>query len=115
MSASTAAAAVSGASCKRVRLSRGTRCIAAGQFCKLSADAQYHRYGFHCHSGRLSTSAYPPPHPGGAGCEPGSPCLPRGTDLNCADIPASKKPVRVTGRDPYRLDGNGDGWGCTSG
>jgi hypothetical protein len=35
-------------------------------------------------------------------------------DLNCGDIAASLKPIRVTGSDPYRLDGNGDGWGCTS-
>jgi hypothetical protein len=49
------------------------------------------------------------------GCEPGySPCLPRVADLNCSDIPASKTPVRVTGSDPYRLDANHDGWGCTS-
>jgi len=34
-------------------------------------------------------------------------------DLDCADIPASKKPVHVTGSDPYNLDGNGDGFGCT--
>jgi hypothetical protein len=47
------------------------------------------------------------------GCEPGySPCLPRAIDLNCSDIPKSKKPIRVTGRDPYRLDGNGNGLGC---
>lgn len=38
----------------------------------------------------------------------------RVADLNCADIPSSKKPVLVTGSDPYGLDGNGDGWGCTS-
>ncbi|WP_310964710.1 hypothetical protein [Nocardioides terrisoli] len=51
----------------------------------------------------------------GSGCEPDySPCLPRVSDLNCADIPASKKPVRVTGSDPYRLDADHDGWGCTS-
>jgi endonuclease YncB( thermonuclease family) len=48
------------------------------------------------------------------GCEPGySPCLPVAGDLDCADIPASKKPVHVTGSDPYNLDGNGDGLGCT--
>lgn len=48
------------------------------------------------------------------GCEPGySPCLPVAGDLDCADIPASKTPVHVTGSDPYRLDGNGDGLGCT--
>ena len=46
-------------------------------------------------------------------CEPGySPCLPVTGDLDCADIPASKKPLHVTGSDPYRLDGNGDGLGC---
>jgi hypothetical protein len=50
----------------------------------------------------------------GAGCEPGySPCLPRVADLDCADIPASKTPVRVRGTDPYGLDANQDGWGCT--
>jgi 5-methylcytosine-specific restriction endonuclease McrA len=51
----------------------------------------------------------------GTGCEPGySPCLPRAADLNCADIPAADKPVRVTGSDPYALDADHDGWGCTS-
>jgi hypothetical protein len=49
----------------------------------------------------------------GSGCEPGySPCLPKVADLDCGDIPASKKPVHVTGSDPYRLDGDGDGVGC---
>jgi hypothetical protein len=50
---------------------------------------------------------------GGAGCEPGySPCLPITGDLNCSDIPDSKKPVHVTGSDPYNLDSDGDGLGC---
>jgi len=50
---------------------------------------------------------------GSGSCEPGySPCLPVTGDLDCADIPASKKPVHVTGSDPYRLDANGDGLGC---
>jgi hypothetical protein len=49
-------------------------------------------------------------------CEPGySPCLPRVSDLNCNEIPADKKPVRVTGSDPYRLDGDHNGVGCQSG
>jgi hypothetical protein len=49
----------------------------------------------------------------GPGCEPGySPCLPAAGDLDCADIPASKKPIHVTGSDPFRLDGDGDGLGC---
>lgn len=30
-------------------LSWGHKCLAAGQFCKRSADREYHRYGFHCH------------------------------------------------------------------
>jgi hypothetical protein len=51
---------------------------------------------------------------GSAGsCEPGySPCLPVVADLNCADIPDSKKPIHVTGSDPYRLDADHDGLGC---
>jgi hypothetical protein len=100
--------------CQRVQLSWGVKCIAAGQFCRIKGDAEYHRFGYHCHTGRLSRSAAGGNNPG-AGCQPGySPCLPRVADLNCDDIPSSKKPVRVTGSDPYRLDGNGDGWGCTS-
>lgn len=109
----TGGASASGA-CERVHLSWGTKCIAAGQYCRSKGDAEYHRYGYHCHTGRLSRSAQGGNKPG-TGCEPGySPCLPRVADLNCADIPAAKKPVRVTGSDPYRLDGNHDGWGCTS-
>ena len=90
----------------------GEKCLHAGEFCKIRGDRWYHRYGFHCHTGRLSRSARGGNRTG-AGCQPGySPCLPRVADLNCADIPAAKKPVRVTGSDPYRLDGDGDGWGC---
>jgi hypothetical protein len=49
----------------------------------------------------------------GSGCEPGySPCLPIVGDLNCSDIPDSKKPIHVTGSDPYNLDADGDGLGC---
>jgi len=101
-------------SCQRVHLSWGTKCIAVGQFCRIKGDAEYHRYGFHCHTGRLSRSSAGG-NSTGSGCQPGySPCLPRVADLNCDDIPSSKRPVRVTGPDVYRLDGNGDGWGCTS-
>jgi hypothetical protein len=65
-------------------------------------------------STRTSQTTTPSPSTG-TGCEPGySPCLPRAADLNCADIPAADKPVRVTGRDPYALDADHDGWGCTS-
>lgn len=36
-------------------------------------------------------------------------CLPIGRDLDCADIGGS---VRVVGPDVYRLDSDGDGYGC---
>lgn len=35
-----------------------------------------------------------------------------GPDLNCPDIPARFKPVRITGTDYHRLDRDGDGWAC---
>jgi hypothetical protein len=51
----------------------------------------------------------------GTGCEPGyRPCLPIVDDLDCDDLESSQRPVHVTGDDPYRLDADGDGLGCTS-
>ena len=55
----------------------------------------------------------------GPDCHPAYiPCLPNlsGDALNCGDLTADQKPVQVlvTGVDPYRLDRDGDGWGCTS-
>ena len=55
----------------------------------------------------------------GSDCHPAySPCLPNlsGDALNCGDLTSDQKPVQVlvTGVDPYRLDSDGDGWGCTS-
>ena len=42
-----------------------------------------------------------------------SPCLPIVADLDCADIRAmGVAPVQVHGSDPYRLDGDNDGFGC---
>jgi hypothetical protein len=39
-------------------------CLAAGQRCKKSLDKQYHRYKFHCHTGRLTrVKAKPKPAP----------------------------------------------------
>jgi hypothetical protein len=35
-------------------------------------------------------------------------------DLDCDQIADSKKPIRVTGSDRYRLDADGDGIGCES-
>lgn len=53
------------------------------------------------------------------GCHPAyEPCLPNlsGDALNCGDLTADQKPVRVKeiGVDPYRLDGDRNGEGCTS-
>ncbi len=94
------------------KLSWGEKCLRTGQFCRIRGDAEYHRYGFHCHTGRLRRSSAGG-NSAGSGCQPGySPCLPRVADLNCADIPSSKKPIHVTGSDPYRLDGDGDGLAC---
>jgi hypothetical protein len=110
----SAAAKTCGTGYVHASLSWGEKCLRTGQYCRIKGDREYHRYRFHCHTGRLSRSAGGG-NSTGAGCQPGySPCLPRVADLNCSDIPASKKPVRVTGSDPYRLDGDGDGWGCDS-
>jgi hypothetical protein len=37
----------------KANLSWGTECLRRGQFCKKSGDREYHRYGFHCHTGHL--------------------------------------------------------------
>ena len=52
-------------------------------------------------------------------CHPAyEPCLPNlpGDALNCGDLTADQKPVRVKeiGVDPYRLDRDRNGLGCTS-
>ncbi len=31
-------------------LSWGHKCLAAGQYCKVTADREYHPYRFHCHA-----------------------------------------------------------------
>jgi hypothetical protein len=72
---------------------------------------------------RLSRSECRRPDGGGGGggerrCTPGySPCILPGPDVDCrggsGDGPRYVDgPVRVTGSDPYGLDGNGDGIGC---
>lgn len=64
-----------------------------------------------------ATTTSPPaaPRPIVGGCEPGySPCLPRVSDLDCGEIDPAKFPIAVTGDDPYGLDADGDGLGCTS-
>ncbi len=57
--------------------------------------------------------AVPSPQPAG-NCHPSyTPCLPVVGDLDCAAVRAlGVAPVRVTGSDPYRLDGDNDGYGC---
>ena len=52
-------------------------------------------------------------------CHPAyTPCLPNlpGDAVNCGDLTSDQKPVTVNeiGVDPYRLDRDGDGRGCTS-
>ena len=61
-----------------------------------------------------TTAAAPEPD-----CHPAyEPCLPNlpGDALNCGDLRSDQKPVTVLqpGTDPYRLDRDGDGRGCTS-
>ena len=56
--------------------------------------------------------------PTATGCHPAyEPCLPDlpGDALNCGDLRPDQKPgtVRQPGTDPYRLDRDGDGHGCT--
>lgn len=62
-----------------------------------------------------------PPHfdPPPLDCQGYDPCLPPGSDVDCSggegDGPRYVDgPVSVTGSDPYGLDGNNDGVGCTS-
>ena len=37
------------------------KCLKTGQRCKRALDRQYHRYGFHCHTGRLTKVGKPKP------------------------------------------------------
>lgn len=47
---------------------------------------------------------------GGSGCNPHcSPCIPDDRDYDCGELAG---PYTVSGSDPYRLDGDGDGIGC---
>jgi endonuclease YncB( thermonuclease family) len=64
--------------------------------------------------GLWSACGTPTATPPATGCHPSySPCLPIVSDLDCADVRAmGLAPVRVLGSDPYRLDGDNDGWGC---
>ena len=51
-------------------------CLRAGQRCRRAREATYHRYGLHCHGGRLTREPPPPQDlgpPGAASCRPPSP------------------------------------------
>ena len=64
------------------------RCLKVGQRCNRRYDRQYHRYGFHCHTGRLTRRRPPPPAP------PAPPPPPPTADLAVAKTD-SPDPVRV--------------------
>lgn len=55
------------AACKPAVIAGKRTCIRVGQRCKRKLDRQYHRFGFHCHSGRITRAAAPkrptPPPP----------------------------------------------------
>lgn len=66
-----------------------------------------------------TTTTVPPTTTQAQNCHPAyTPCLPNlpGDALNCGDLTSDQKPVTVNqiGVDPYRLDRDGDGRGCTS-
>ena len=66
-----------------------------------------------------TTTTAPPTTTQAPDCHPAyTPCLPNlpGDALNCGDLTSDQKPVTVNeiGVDPYRLDRDGDGRGCTS-
>ena len=48
-----ASAHTCGSSYVHAHLPWGQKCLRRGQFCKVSQDRYYHRFGFHCHTGRL--------------------------------------------------------------
>src|SRR6266508_2764913 len=52
-----AAAKTCSAGYVHANLSWGEKCLRVGQYCKIKGDREYHRYRFHCHTGRLSRSA----------------------------------------------------------
>jgi len=66
-----------------------------------------------------STTTVSPTTTTDANCHPAySPCIPYlpGDALNCGDLSSAQRPVTVidVNNDPYRLDGDNDGFGCTS-
>ena len=68
--ATPAAHSTAGASCPKgsvkAVIAGKQVCLKAGQKCKRTLDRQYHRYGFHCHTGRLAKATKPKPKPSDA-------------------------------------------------
>lgn len=64
---STARSAASATPCPKgsvvAKIDGKRACLKVGQTCKRSLDKQYHRYGFHCHTGRLAKATKPKPKP----------------------------------------------------
>jgi hypothetical protein len=56
--APTASAKPCGSGYTHAVLSWGHKCLRVGQFCKRSADREYHRYRLHCHRYDSSVSRY---------------------------------------------------------
>jgi hypothetical protein len=58
-------AAADAAACKPAVIAGKRTCLMIGQRCKSKLDRQYHRYGFHCHAGKLTRGTTPtaPPSP----------------------------------------------------
>ena len=91
-SATAGAAKTCPAGYVHANLSWGEKCLKAGQYCKIKGDREYHRYRFHCHTGRLSRSAAGG-NSTGSGCQPGySPCLPRVADSTAATFRSRRNP-----------------------
>jgi endonuclease YncB( thermonuclease family) len=87
-----------------------------GPFARLSAYRRAESTARNGAAGQWKScaAAKPKPAPVAGNCHPSySPCLPIVGDLDCADIRAmGVAPVTVKGSDPYRLDGDDDGYGC---
>jgi len=53
MASSPAVAKSCGAGYKHGVISGAHKCLRRGQYCAKGSDRTYHRYGYHCHTGRL--------------------------------------------------------------
>jgi len=89
--------------------------VILGQACKTANSANSKTADRHNSNEAAPTATATTPDPE---CDPNySPCVPIATDVDCAggrgNGPAYVKgPVRVIGKDIYRLDGDHNGIGC---